>query len=304
MAFGAVSDLWLIILITRAGDPPGHDIAVYRMPLALALLVGATIAVGLFAYGASLNDVLDARHDSAFSPDRPIPSGRIRTGHAMIMAVGALLIAILGGQAFGVWALQLTLLTAMGILFYNAVAKFIPAVGMITIGLVHGIHMMIPNAQLAFTWPVWFVMTHALAVALGAYVLEAKRPRVSGRALIAIAIGWMFWSAVILGWGALRGGLWPADRSPINLLGPLLALIAFVFVARWKTTSVPGPVAAEKLKRYGAMWQSLYGATWLLALGLRTQALWIGLFALGGFTAMTLIKEITGMVNRPLTYRV
>ena len=76
-----------------------------------------------------------------------------------------------------------------------------------------------------------------------------------------------------------------------------------MFIARWKTRGVVGRVAAEKLKRYGAMWQSLYGAAWLLALGMRREAVWIGLFAVLGFTSMTLIKEVTGLTGRPIQYR-
>ena len=304
MAFGAISDLWLVILITRARTEPPRDIAVYDMPLSVALTIGATIAIGMFAYGASLNDVLDARHDSAFSPDRPIPAGRIRAGQAIVMTVGSLLIAVLAGQAFGPWALQLTLITAVGILFYNAAGKFIPGVGVITIGVVHATHMLIPNVQLDFTWPVWFVMTHAMAIGLAAYVLEGKRPRISNKAVIAIGIGWLFWSVLIIGWGVSRSGWWPTDRSVLNLLWPLCAMIAFFFVVRWKTAGVKRLVAAEKLKRYGAMWQGLYSAMWLFALGLQTQGVWLTIFAFCGFAVMTFLKEMMGQVNRPLTYRV
>lgn len=307
MAFGAVSDVWFVILLTKARRRPdgtdAADIAIHDMPLALALFVGAIVAVGLFAYGASLNDVLDARHDSAFSPERPIPAGRIRVGQAIVMTVGALLVAVLGGHALGSWALQLTLLTALGILFFNAAGKFIPAVGIVTVGLIHAVHMLIPNALLDFTWPVWFVMSHAMCVAAGAYIFEGKRPRITRPAVGVIVAGWAFWSAVIIGWGVYRGGWWPAPTSPVNLLLPLVALLTFALVARWKVTNVSGSVAAEKLRRYGAMWQSLYGATWLYAVGLVTEAIWIGLFAVAGFAAMTVIKEMTGQVSRPLTYR-
>ena len=75
MAFGAVSDIWFVILLTKANENYVM-IDVYRMPLVPALMAGAVVAVGLFAYGASLNDVLDVRHDAAFSPERPIPAGR------------------------------------------------------------------------------------------------------------------------------------------------------------------------------------------------------------------------------------
>jgi len=302
MAFGAVSDLWFVVLATRAMDHDSHS-GLLKMPLAVALLVAAIVAIGLFAYGASLNDVLDVRHDAAFSPQRPIPAGRIRVGQAIVVTIGALLISVLAGQLFGVWSLYLTLLTAVGILFYNAAGKYIPAVGMVAIGLVHALHMLIPNPRLEFMWPVWFVFTHAILIALGAHVLEGKRPRITRQAMAAIFAGWICWTAVILGWGAFRGGWWTERTSPANIIWPFIAVVAFLFVARWKTTRVEGHVAAEKLLRYGAMWQALYGATWLLAIGLEEEALLIALFAFLGFAAMTFIKELMGQVNRPLTFR-
>ncbi|MCH7604107.1 MAG: hypothetical protein IIB54_15215 [Planctomycetes bacterium] len=98
--------------------------------------------------------------------------------------------------------------------------------------------------------------------------------------------------------------MWPDGTHWGGIVYPLLVVIAFLAVAWWKVTVVDGKVAAEKLKRYGAMWQSLYGAAWLLALGLAVEAMWIGLFAIAGFIAMTVIKEMSGLTGRPLEYRV
>ena len=100
------------------------------------------------------------------------------------------------------------------------------------------------------------------------------------------------------GCGACWGGV-PMWR----LAYPIIAVLAFIVIARWKTNSVSGRAAAEKLKRYGAMWQSLYGASWLLAIGLHQEALWIGIFAVVGFVLMTVIKEITGVTGTPISYR-
>lgn len=304
MAFGAVADVWFIILLTRA-MPVYEHVPVYNMHLAGALTAGAVVAVGLFAYGASLNDILDVRHDAAFSPQRPIPAGRIRLGQAVVVTIGALIIAVLGGAALGTWALLITLLTAVGILFYNAAGKYIPAIGLVTIGLVHVAHMLIPNAHLQFTWPVWLVMTHAMAIATIVHVLEEKRPRLTLRSGVAALTGWVFWSVLVIGWGAMQEehGLWPEQAEPWAVLWPVITALAFVAVAWWKVSGVRGAAAAEKLKRYGAMWQALYGAAWLAALGFSAQALWIGGFAIAGFGAMTFIKEITGLSSRPLVYR-
>jgi 4-hydroxybenzoate polyprenyltransferase len=303
MAFGAVSDLWFVILFTKA-EPDYVMVDVHGMPLEGALVAAAVVAIGLFAYGASLNDVLDVRHDATFSPDRPIPAGRIRLGQAIVVTIGALIVAMLGAIALGDWAPVITLLAAAAILFYNAAGKFIPAVGLVTIGLIHAAHMFIPNHELSFTLPVWLTMTHALGIAACVHVLEDKRPRLNRRAMVATALGWLCWSGIILVPGAMSdSGLWPSHASRIGLVYPLLAVMAFIAVAWWKASGVTGRASAEKLKRYGAMWQSLYGAAWLLAVGLIPQAIWIGLLAVAGFIAMTLIKEITGLSGRPVTYR-
>ena len=304
IAFGAVSDIWFIILLTRASDEYRSVAPVFHGALAAALFAGAVVAVGLFAYGASLNDVLDVRHDATFSPERPIPAGRIRVGQAVVVTIGSLIVAILAAAALGMGALYITLFTAAGLLFYNATGKFIPSVGVLTIGLVHAAHMFIPNYALTFTLPVWLVMTHTVAIAAFVHLLEDKRPRFSRRAVIGTALGWLFWSGAVLSLGVVRAGrLWPEESSAWSAVFPALAVVAFLCVAWWKVSRVSGPAAAEKLKRYGAMWQSLYGAAWLLALGLKTEALWIGLFAVAGFAAMTLIKEITGLTGRPISFR-
>jgi hypothetical protein len=303
MAFGAVSDVWFVILLTRS-RPEYNYLPAYDLNMAASFLAGATVAIGLFAFGASLNDILDVRHDAAFSPDRPIPAGRIRLGQAIVVTVGALIVAMLGGITLGIAAAGVTLLTATGILFYNAAGKHIPAVGLTTVGLIHAAHMLIPNYQLEFTLPVVLIMTHSMVIAALVHHLEEKRPRLRSRAIIATVVGWLLWSAILLAAGARHGeGLWPDRTSLTHAVFPAGAVIAFIAVARWKAGAVSGRAAAEKLKRYGAMWQSLYGAAWLLALGLLEQAMWIGLFAVAGFAAMTIIKEVTGLTGRPIAYR-
>jgi hypothetical protein len=210
---------------------------------------------------------------------------------------------LLGSYWLGRRSFLVALLTAAVILFYNAAGKFIPAVGIVTIGLVHAAHMLIANPELTFTPPAWLVFTHAMVIAAMVHALEDKRPRLTRRALIAMMFGWITWSAVILGAGVMRDGLWPPYASPVGLIWPLTAAACLAGVAWWKTRRVQHAAAAEKLKRYGAMWQSLYGAAWLLALGLYAEATFIFVVAVLGFIAMTLIKEVVGLTGRPVTYR-
>lgn len=303
MAFGALSDVWFVILLTRGlGDYARMPVA--QMSLLGALFAGGVVAIGLFAYGAALNDIIDVRHDRAFSPDRPIPSGRIRPGQAIVLTVISLIIAMLAAEQFGTPALWLAMLVAAAVLFYNVTGKHIPSVGVVSIGLIHAAHMFIPNYALSLTLPIWLIMTHAMAVGGLVHVFEDKRPRFDRRSIAAAITGWIFWSVVILGAGLMRReSIWPPEVNPFAALVPLSAIAAFIGVMIWKTRRVDGRVAAEKIKRYGAMWQCLYGATWLLALGLEGAAAFMGLLAVIGFTAMTLIREVSGLSGGPITYR-
>ena len=170
-AFGAVSNIWFVILLTQ-GTSDYVYVPSYGMPTLAALAVGALVALGLFAYGAALNDVLDVRHDSTFSPQRPIPAGRIKFGQAIVVAIGSLIVAVLAANALETWALWITLVTASGILFYNAAGKYVPAVGFVSIGLIAAAQMFIANHQLTFVVPVWLVFTQAIGLNVTIHYLE------------------------------------------------------------------------------------------------------------------------------------
>ena len=304
-AFGAIADLWLVILITRASDQYGY-LRTSELPIAGVLLVGAVVAIGLFGFGGALNDLLDARHDSAFSPNRPIPAGRVRAGQAVVVTLGSLLIAMVASAIFGTAGIVLTALAAAGILFYDAAAKHIPSVGLLVIGLVHAVHMLIPNHQLTFTLPLWLAMTHATAVAAALYLLEEKRPPLTPRAIAALVAGWFAWSIVILvfgWWQAGDGGFWPRSLTAGGMAWPVLAIVLFVWLVRRKTRGLDRASAAEKLRRYGSLWPCVYAVAWLLALDLPKDALGIAVFAAIGVASMIAVREITALASRPVAYR-
>jgi 4-hydroxybenzoate polyprenyltransferase len=305
MAAGAISDLWLVILITRADDAYSY-LPAYRLPLAGVLAVGAVLALALFAFGGALNDLLDARHDRAFSPHRPIPAGQVRSGQAAVVTLGALLVAMVASSAFGSAGIVLTALAAAGILAYDAAGKHIPALGLFTIGLVHAVHMLVPNHQLTFTLPVWMVMTHATAIATALYLLERKRPPLTPRAIAAVAVCWLAASVAILGaswWQAAPEGFWPAGLTPLSLAWPLAAVAGFLLLLRHKLRGAGRQAAAEKLRRYASIWQIVYAVAWLLALGLRGEALGMAAFAAAAVLGMIAIRELTALLARPLEYR-
>jgi hypothetical protein len=312
ITFGAVSDLWFTIVLvwtfTEWTSMPTMSIWWTQPTMlqgAIVLAAAVVTAVGLFGCGAALNDVLDARHDAAFSPQRPIPAGLIRPGQAVVVAVTALMVAVLAAAVLGPWSVWLTLFTASLVLFYNAAARFVPAVGIVTIGIIHAVHMLIPYAELPILLPVWWSMSHAMVLAIGVHVLEMKRPRLTSRAVLGIVLGWVFWSVLLLLLALERGvGVWPESLPAIGLLWPVGSMVIFVLFARWKIATAPDWVAgAEKLKRYGAMWHAVYAAAWFLALGLPVPAACFGVLAVTGLVVMTVWRELLGLSGRPVQYR-
>jgi len=305
LAFGAISDVWLVILLSRVDVEltvhAGSNLP--RMPLWLAMTAGTLAAIGFFAYVTAINDVLDVKRDAAFSPDRPIPAGRIRQGQAVVVAIAALICALLAAAAFGGWSMHLAALTAIGMLFYNATGRFVPAVGIVTIGLIQGLHMLIPNAEFAFMLPVWTTVTHGMTVMAAVHVFASKRPPLSKRGIVGAATGWVIVTVAIFAVAKTRGGLWPIDRPLILLVWPGLAAASFVGLFVWVVRRGEGRVVADRLIRLGAVWQSFLAASWLAVAGLHVAAVSVAVLAVMGLGAMLLAETLTSLIAQPLNYR-
>jgi len=69
-AFAAVSNVWFVILWSRAHEFEQRSGPVWEMPLVVLLLAGGAMAVGMYAFGAALNDLLDVSRDRAFKRPR------------------------------------------------------------------------------------------------------------------------------------------------------------------------------------------------------------------------------------------
>ncbi|MBX3354588.1 MAG: hypothetical protein KF724_02695 [Phycisphaeraceae bacterium] len=303
LALGAIGDLWFAVLLARA-DPAASTLPVATMGLGEALAIATLVATGLFAFGTSLNDVLDVRHDSAFSPERPIPSGRVRSGQAVIVAIGALMTAVSCAVLFGRDALLTTVAVAALILFFNAAGRYFPGVGLLTVGLVHAGHMLIPDQTPALTLPAWLAMVHAIMVRATVYRLEEKRPPIGPAAVLAVTVGLAVATGLLLSRSrALEPGAWPGEISATSALWPIGAIVLFIIVARLKTRGIPPGAAAEKLLRYGSLWQVVYGVSWMAMIGQWRAAGWLLMLAVGGFAVLLLLREALSLVLRPPTYR-
>ncbi|MFM7050549.1 MAG: UbiA family prenyltransferase [Planctomycetota bacterium] len=316
VAFGSVANVWLMVLLARADEKASFGAPVQTMPLWQALAAGALVALGFLVFGAALNDFLDAKHDRAFAPGRPLPSGGLSPRRAMQIAMLALLSALLGSLAFGTGAGAAAIALAALVFVYDAFAKHVPALGIVLAGLATAMSMAIPFLHTADALPVWLAMSQTMGVGLLAYVLGEKRPRLTRRAVVAGVCGWLFWSAAILAIGARRAmgdGVAPAEDWLSAVLGPWsdlprLALPAAATVgcavfALWKVRGARGARATDKLLRYGSLWKGVVAAAWLASLGMHAYAAWIAGISIGLFMLLALLRETGPQLADPAGWR-
>lgn len=309
-AFAAVANVWFVILWTHhVAQEPGTP-RFFEFPLWTLLAGGAANALGLFGFAMAMNDLVDFHRDRSLHPERPIPSGRVSIDGAVMLVTCTLGLAVLGATVLGMESVLLTLVIAGAILFFNAAGKYIPAIGLVVLGLIYAGQMVVPNLHLRFVIPVWLVMTHALVVAGATHVLGRKAPGLSARAAVFAIAGWVFWSGVMFFFGWYRnqgqGGVWPEWAGPRLLAAGWIVLAAAVYVGlvfRRLSSLGRGPRVAEKIARYGALWLPIYGSIWLFMEGdYRGGPLLLGV-AVFGLLGMTLLREGAAMIQHPLAYR-
>mgnify|MGYP006430744711 CR=1 FL=1 len=307
-AFAAVSNVWFVILWSRAHEEEARPGLLWESPLLLLLVGGAGTAVGLYSFGATLNDLLDVSRDRALHRSRPLVSGRVSVEAASVSVAATLILAVLGSTVFGTRGVVLTVLLSLAILVFNVAGRFVPAVGLVLLALIYAAHSLVPNLGLRFVWPVWVIMTHALSVGWASHAIGRKVPPISQRAVIAAGLGWIGASAVLLWVGSERsgvdGGLWPGWVDPwVAALPAGLAAAFAIFAWRRVRELGPGPRSAEKVARYGALWMPLYGIAWLAGEGLWVQAAVLGGLAGAAVLGLTLLREVYAVIERPMAFK-
>jgi len=288
-----VSGQWLMTFLAFYIEPEAsRNPALSGLGLGGALGLSAVIAGGLVVFMLALNDVLDARHDRAFEPTRPIPSGRITQRLALALAMMGLLAALGASVAFGPISVQIALVAAGAIVFYNIAGRFVPAVGIVTLGLVLGLMMVIPNPKLAFAWPILLTMTHVIAAATLRYFLAGKRPRLTPINGWGLCVGWAFWILVVIALIRVRDGETMRHHLGLIWIGPALAVIGLALV----TWLMLGPTAlvskarrgtAGRFTKLATAWLIVFDASWLLSAGLWWQAM-----------AVLALLGVVGLIHR------
>ena len=301
LAFTAVADAWTLLLLRIPGQAaPPHLVA--------ELLLTAAVSFLLYCFGMSLNDLLDIRRDRLFAPWRALPSGRISPAAAIVLSLFCLLGALFSAAMLAMYqtgflvplSLLMAIVTAALILFYNAVAKFLGSVGVITLGLIRAANSLVARPESDFLLLAMFLFTHITVASLLAYYMESKRPRlklydlaIAGSALLIINGTMLIWMA----WN----GLWNHWLLMLAA-GPGMVMLAFLLWAGFRYFK-PKPNRRKQGQRIilaGMFFLFLYDGALLLANGQTKAALFIALCAalsIAAFFAMRMAGK--GLNMRP-----
>lgn len=285
LAFTAIADAWTVLLLRADGErAPRMGLMIVKM------LVMAVVSFGLYAFGMTLNDLLDARRDRIFAPRRPIPSGRIQPRWAVVTALVLLMSAFLASAFmtplnligrrpwlpgwheltvadFIPYSFFFALATAALIVFYDATSKYLGGLGLVTLGAIRALHCLIAYPKTPVLFLSMILLSHVIIVSAIAYKLENKRPRLRRRDYVAIFAGVIVGDAAAILYMLLRHSLTPANLT--MLIGPGIAVAvygtwAMIMMANRKLSPRQ---KGERLMLLGLFWLFVYDATILASNG-------------------------------------
>ncbi|MCC7192913.1 MAG: hypothetical protein IT444_09055 [Phycisphaeraceae bacterium] len=312
VVFSAISNAWLVVFLAWQNEPgsAGQHTPGFQS-LEFALVLTLVVAGGLAIYGIALNDVLDVRHDRTFSPSRPIPTGAIGPIAAVILGILCLLAAMLASVFLGVGSAVLCALTAITILFFNLTGKFLPAVGIVLVGLMRALNMFIPFPWIAFAWPIWLTMTHVMACYAIVHVLEGKRPRLRDEDWWAICAGWIFWTLTLVTWMNWRyhGSPGAMHGRPWMWIGPMIAVAIFVCIAWLMLRHRMRPIRIRRatgsaFMRFAMLWLIVYDAVWLISRELYGPGLLLMFFFLLAYCVVQLGETLRQLSESSTKYHI
>jgi 4-hydroxybenzoate polyprenyltransferase len=241
--------------------------------------VGAVVlmSTGMYGFGMSLNDIIDRRRDSQLAAHRPLPSGRIGVGAAHLICAMLIVLAVLAGSAYARWSGQgwksivLLAFTAMMIIFYDVAAKYLVALGLLSLGVIRFFHAVVPAPLCPLVWHPLLLLNHVTVLSLIAYRWEEKRPPLTP----------IHWAAVPGGLAAIDGllvGLLVWRRLPRSesiaaalrvepaLLAPAAAVLVFILISYViRKHSGTARDAGQRLMLYGLLWLIVYDASFAAA---------------------------------------
>jgi 4-hydroxybenzoate polyprenyltransferase len=268
LVFTAISNSLCTLLIwTHFKNPDVPVLSALDWKLVGAVLL---ISTGLYGFGMSLNDIIDRRRDSQLAAHRPLPSGRVGVAAAHVVTALLLTLAIIAALAYARWSAQgwfsfiLVIWTAALIALYDVAAKYLVALGLLSLGLIRFFHAVIPAPQLPVLWHPLLLLNHVTVLSLIAYRWEQKRPPLTPIHWTLVPGGLAIADALLIalvGWRRFprSGSLAQALSIEPGLIAPAIAAMVFIGIGFWiRLRSTNRRDAGQRLMLFGLLWLIVY----------------------------------------------
>ena len=138
---------------------------------------------------------------------------------------------MIGASMFGETSMAVAIFTAFGIAMWNTMGRFVPAVGLLMLGLAQAGSFFIPWMGQSFTLPASLILVQTIATGALLHKVLEKRPRLDRSATILLSV-LSAGSVVGLTWLSIRRG---ADEWPSGEAWFALAPIGAVGIFAWQS---------------------------------------------------------------------
>ena len=253
------------------------------MMIGLAVLVGEAIALGalpsldkasagfltaslMMAGTMVMNDIYDVEIDKVNSPERPLASGRVKTGEALTFAVILSLASISFSLLLGVWTFLTATLALVLMVYYNTKGKRAGLLGNavvsfnVALPFFYGGVAVNSLKPLLVTFSVMaFLANLGREVAKG--IPDAQGDRLLGARTLAVSRGPKAAGAVsaVLFLAAVALSFLPPLSGSVSYLyfpGAVLADAGFIY-SSWRLLLDPRPESVRRVKGWVLLWMLL-----------------------------------------------
>ena len=307
LVFTAISNSLCTLILAWASARVGGPDVTQRLFWREVVLV-TLISTGLYGFGMSLNDIIDRRRDRLLAAHRPLPSGRIGVNTAHLICAFLILLALVAGTLYSTLAgpmwmsLVLVCWTAALIVFYDLAAKYLVALGLLSLGLIRFFHAVIPAPHLPLLWHPLLLLNHVTVLSLVAYRWEEKRPPLTPIHWAAVPGGLVVIDALLitlLAWRRTQNGATIAEALRITpaLIAPASAVVVFILLALLIRRLSPTPrEAGQRLMLYGLLWLIVYDFTFVAGYAKLIAALFLLLLLPLAYASVQIMRWWGGVV--------
>lgn len=263
----AIADIWAGFAIAgAAGLLLAGQTEEYLVPFLWLTLA----TIGLYGGGVAFNDVFDAKLDKVERPERPIPSGQVSLGRAILLALSLLLLGVIAAFKVSVWSGELAVFVASFAVLYDAWGKHQKIFGPINMGLCRSGNLLLGMSVIPESIGVYGYVA-LIPLAYISAITMISRGEVHGQNKKALQAGFGLYILILI--AILAIALSTNGLGAWQVL-PLILLFGYMILPPlWKAMQLQEPRLIGKAVKSGVIALIVMNATMAAAFA----GIWIGL---------------------------